>query len=544
MSLSSSGLMETPEALYHWVPGEMVVVVRLPRLPGEETLETLVEQVRSQLNGVLSQYSLTVEAYGTYGRWSNAPAMPPVRRRAFIFGLYRKQPLLAIFLHARHLDPQVHDALPKAISYLQAHLEHLAQLGLHIVSAMPNWLVTAAPLFYGGGGPAFPPRLAPSLEMPPPAYALTGWHVKLLDEHIPLDTRGAEDVQIVVLDTAPHPDRLRSAAARPELRRNWLLQRLASDLRSEDGSFEIVYDRYYPTDDVTAGRGEHGEARYYAMPDHGLAVAGLIRDIAPRARIRLVRILNDYGGCDLYNLFAALSDLEREIVAGNMRRLVINLSLTIMPDIRRLPYIWFDHRRWPTTQLGGAMRVLSHMEEGLRILFESLFAHGALVVAAAGNDSAQANQQGLPLRPPRAPARYESTLGVTAVNSSFAPANFANAANVAPLDTGVATFGGDGYGALDSNTLPDAVRGLYISPVFPGGEQNASGWADWAGTSFSAAIVSGLGAHLLAQGWSAANSILRLAGSQERRGELLFGDPPQAPSLLANVIRVQQRFGL
>ena len=42
--------------------------------------------------------------------------------------------------------------------------------------------------------------------------------------------------------------------------------------------------------------------------------------------------------------------------------------------------------------------VLAHIpmisEEGLRLLFESLYAHGALIVAAAGNDSASATKQG------------------------------------------------------------------------------------------------------------------------------------------------------
>src|SRR5262249_51809897 len=148
-----------------------------------------------------------------------------------------KQPLLALFLHARHLDSQVRDPVSLALPYLQAHLEHFAQIGLHLVSAMPNWLVTAAPLFYGAGGPALPPRPAPPVEpTSAPANILPGWHVKLLDEHIPLDTRGAEDVLVAVLDSSPHPDRLRDAAVRPELRRNWLLQRLASDLRSEDSS--------------------------------------------------------------------------------------------------------------------------------------------------------------------------------------------------------------------------------------------------------------------------------------------------------------------
>lgn len=544
MSRNSTELMGTPDELYHWIPGEMVVVVRLPRLPVDDTQDLLVEQVRTRLNEFLAPYSLSLEPYGSYGRWSEIPTMPPVRRRSFIFGLRQKQPLIAIFFHVRHADTNVRDPMPMALSYLQGHLEHLAQVGLHVVSAMPNWLVTAAPLFYSEGGPAVPPRPAPSLDVAASGNALVGWHLRLADQGFPLDSKGAEDVLIAVLDTAHHPDRIRSAASRPELRRNWLLQRLADDLRNEDGSFAVEYDRYALSSDVRTGRDFYNESRYYSMPDHGLSVAGLIRDMAPRAPIRLIRVLNDFGGGDLYGLFAALTDLEREMVAGSIRRLIINLSLTIMPDIRRLPYIWFDHRQWPTTQLTGVMRVLSHIEEGLRLLFESLYEHGALVLAAAGNDSLKATQQKQSPRPPRAPARYATTLSVTSVNSKFEPSNFANAANVPPLDAGVATFGGDGYGSIDTNALPDAVRGIYIAPTFPGTEQNLTGWADWCGTSFATPIVSALGAHLMAQGWSASNAITRLAASQERRSETLFGTPPDAPGLLGNIIRVQQRFGL
>lgn len=470
--------------------------------------------------------------------------MPPVRRRAFIFGLHRKQPLVAIFFHTRHVDASIADPLPMALSYVQMHLERLAQVGLWIVSAMPNWLVSAAPLYYADSGPAVPPRPSPMLDIPSAVNSLLGWHIALIDPAFPLDAKGADDVLVAVLDSAPHPDRVRSAATRPELRRHWLLQRLVQDLRSEDGSFVVEYDRYLQTDDVSTGRDYQNEARYYLMPDHGLAVAGLIRDVAPRARIRLIRVLNDYGGGDLYSLTAAVSDLERELVTGAVRRLVVNLSLTIMPDMRRLPYIWFDHRQWPTTQLVGAMRVLNHIEEGVRLLFEGLYAHGALVTAAAGNDSLAAVQQGRAPRPPRAPARYETTLSVTAVNSRFEPSGFANAANVAPIATGVATFGGDVYGTLDANALPDAVRGVYISPTFPGGEQNTSGWADWCGTSFATPIVSALAAHLMAQGWSASNILTRLSSGQERQSDRLFGTLPDEPALLANVIRVKQRFGL
>ena len=96
--------------------------------------------------------------------------------------------------------------------------------------------------------------------------------------------------------------------------------------------------------------------------------------------------------------------MEQELVSGAIRRLVINLSLTILPDVRRLPYIWFDNRQWPSAQLSRVTRALAHIEEGLRLLFESLYAHGALIVAAAGNDSMLVNKQGQPPQPPRAPA--------------------------------------------------------------------------------------------------------------------------------------------
>ena len=56
--------------------------------------------------------------------------------------------------------------MPLALSYLHVHLEQLAQEGLVIVSAMPNWLVTAAPVFYGYGGPVFRRSLHPSLLFP------------------------------------------------------------------------------------------------------------------------------------------------------------------------------------------------------------------------------------------------------------------------------------------------------------------------------------------------------------------------------------------
>jgi hypothetical protein len=540
MAAYGNELTGIPDGLRYWIPGEMVVVVRLNRHPAAEAQDILIEQVQRQLSALLAQYGMTLELYGVSERWRNVGNMT---RRSFVFGRHRQHPLIAIFFQVHQPSLISQDPMPLALAYIQGNLEQLAQAGLHVVSAMPNWLVTAAPSSYGGGGPALPPVPAPDVTTLEPVSAPAGWHLDFAEPGLPLDPKGAEDVLVAVLDTARHPRVVQAAATHPDLRRNWLLQQLVTDLRSESGSFEIEYDHYPIIADVCTGQDRYGQPGYYAMPDHGLFVSGIIRSLAPRSRIRLIRILNDYGGGDLYNLFAALTDLEQEVASGAIRRLVINLSLNTMPDVRRLPYIWFDHRQWPSIQLAGAMRVLTHIEEGLRLLFESLYAQGVLIVAAAGNDSYEARKQGQRPRPPRSPARYESVLSVTSVNSHLAPSLFANAACLPPSNGGIATFGGDVYGKLDTSSLPDAVRGLYISSTYPNGEQNRSGWADWAGSSFSAAIISALGAHLMSQSWSAANAMTRIAAGRERRTDRLFGPVPDAPELLANVIRVQQQFG-
>jgi len=544
MSRSATELLGVPREIFYWIPGEMVAVVQLPRRPTNGELDVLVEQVRAQLNDVLAPYQLHLEPYGTSGRWRDS-TLPPVRRRAFLFGLRRRNPFAALFFHVRHADPAIQDSAPMALSYLQEHLEELAQSGLSLVSAMPNWLVIATPSLYTPGGPALPPKPAPPIELAGIANTMPlGWHLSFVDPGIALASPNPAPVTVAILDTALHPDRVRSAALRPELRRNWLLQRFAASLRTNDGSFEIDYSRrYYVTDDVATGRDASNHARYFFMPDHGLFVAGIVRDLAPHASIRLLRVLNDYGGGDLYNLFAALTDLEAELVAGTIERLVINLSATIMPPLRRLPYLWFDDYSWPSRQLSEPIRALQHIEEGLRLLFECLHEQGALVVAPAGNDSLYANQRGEPPVPPRAPARYASVLGVTSVNSRFAPSLFANAANMPPFQTGIAAFGGDHAGTLDESGLPDAVRGLYISPTFPEGEQNASGWADWCGSSFSTAMISALGAHFMAHGRTASDALFDIAAGQQRR-ERIFGGAPDAPSLLANVVQVRQKFGV
>ncbi|HLX59350.1 MAG TPA: hypothetical protein VKR83_20220, partial [Ktedonobacteraceae bacterium] len=223
MARNSIELMGTPDGLFYWIPGELVVVARLQRHPAADAQEVLIEQIRGQLNALLADHGITLEPYGTVGRWQDAAQVTGMRR-SFIFGRNRQQPLIAIFFHALQLNSPAQDPMPVALSYVQSNLDQLARSGLQIVSAMPNWLISAAPVLYSSGGPAMPPVPAPQVDMPASGGGLPAWRVTFADAGMPLDPNGAEDVVVAVLDSALHPERLRAAVTRPELKRNWLLQ--------------------------------------------------------------------------------------------------------------------------------------------------------------------------------------------------------------------------------------------------------------------------------------------------------------------------------
>src|SRR5437899_3614890 len=130
----------------------------------------------------------------------------------------------------------------------------MTQAGLNVVSAMPTWLVTAAPQLYSQGGPAVPPRPAPQLDLAAADNLPVGWHVSFVDTGLPFDPNDAEDVMVAVLDTSQHPDRLMSSAMRPEFKRNRLVLSHTEDLRSEYGSLAIEYDRLPILGDVRTWR--------------------------------------------------------------------------------------------------------------------------------------------------------------------------------------------------------------------------------------------------------------------------------------------------
>src|SRR5690606_38515781 len=73
----------------------------------------------------------------------------------------------------------------------------------------------------------------------------------------------------------------------------------------------------------------------YVMRDHGLFIAGLVHELAPKAEIVLVEALNQYGLGTQLSLAAALNyvieHLKARAAAGQPQaRVIINISLTIL----------------------------------------------------------------------------------------------------------------------------------------------------------------------------------------------------------------------
>jgi hypothetical protein len=91
-----------------------------------------------------------------------------------------------------------------------------------------------------------------------------------------------------------------------------------------------------------------------SVVDHGLYISGLIHEAAPRAQIRLVRVLNDYGIGDLQSILVGVQTvasnpdtLAKLLNIDSQRRIVVNLSLGFGPPTDCLIGV-YSH--WQTLQ--------------------------------------------------------------------------------------------------------------------------------------------------------------------------------------------------
>ncbi|MCS6846642.1 MAG: S8/S53 family peptidase [Anaerolineae bacterium] len=372
-----------------------------------------------------------------------------------------------------------------------------------LLAVSPNWLAGASQGGIGTGGPG---------TTPSPAKRAGEFKVSFLSS-VPSTSNGVAP-DVFVLDTSPPLQetkdgwRIRDAvqdksafSAHPlgEALSKPLQPHPNGGLRSADGTLTMIQvDALGP--DLFAGLKDIGGHPLYAahhpaydMSDHGLFIAGIIRQIAPQARIHLVQVLNEYGVGTLASIAAGFARVARSLQNGKPASpVIVNCSFTLALP---LPGEAGNPRRpgHPIAMLDQAMAKLIGTAEYLasvRRLFRALAPFGldaaqCIVVAAAGNDSSPEA-----IRPARFPAQADFVLGVGALarptNGGLSPAQprapYSNLADK-PQSDGLMVLGD--------------LEGVFTQR-FPGNAPNPFGFARWAGTSFATGVVSALIARLCA----------------------------------------------
>jgi len=206
--------------------------------------------------------------------------------------------------------------------------------------------------------------------------------------------------------------------------------------------------------------------------DHGLFVSGLVHAVAPGSEIHLIRVLNEQGLGDLDTLVNALNLFIKKTLESNgtLENTVINLSLSV--------------NLFPPPPGSEQNNALGALEAVLWVAHE----HGALIVAAAGNDSKPEGG----IEPTRFPASLPCVIGVAGSNAQGNRSCFSNEGDVAAP-------GGDKgeLCELESDYCTENPDACLVGLAIP--DSLTTGYVYWAGTSFSAPLVSGLHALMLGE---------------------------------------------
>ena len=570
--------------IINFVPGQVCIALQCERTPSHAELPGLYERARNVLNGRFAAGLPTCQRHDGIGQIpeierdvfperlsqivgnSSRPVFEPLNSFGPVaswqlFGHRSGRSTILNFfdIGPKTGDPQVDaDLVREVVNFVNNPLRNRTfpndkqvETDSVVAAATPNWYIPASPCTCGGPGgepEAVPPGGANNWTYNfgnPSLQSLVNDARRYRNEG---KATPESNVVVAVLDTCPSVDQVQNAAARFGPAVNWLLHDVAIANPISIGEPPSIS---YPASALTANwRGalcdSARDPRHYLMPDHGLFVSGIVRDIAPAAEIHLIRALDDNGVGTLQGLTHVLTQVL-QLWGGGPMKLIVNLSLMAdipvyspraQPGSQRLLERWFPtaynagvlgtaspgNPDWlaDSTALEAVQTTLGYIHQSLFNVVESLVDHDVLIVAATGNDG----QIGDVHPNPRLPAAYDSVLGVAALarrESQALPlmADYTNLGDEAvpiPIETGVTTepngvavWGGnsvltnvcadcDDASRIDLTTAPvDAVRGVFSSEEIPiSGVPNQTGWAYWVGTSFATPVITGLAADIWA----------------------------------------------
>lgn len=373
--------------------------------------------------------------------------------------------------------------------------------GTHTVlltNVSPNWLGGGAGQTIGTGGPGGPPLEPDPNNLVAKSFAFPN-ATAILAQNRGVDPGFVpNEVDVFILDTKP---------ANMKRVSEGIVDHLEScDTRLLDELVENNVPLYSAANP------------YYDMSDHGLFIAGIIRDIAPNAKIHLIEVLNKYGVGTTMSMAAGCA-MVRALRRPNATPCVVNCSFTLSVPIDPQLVGWrglLNATSHP--EVGFFMKLLGDLAEKLMKQAGDFFGSilkfigsedgdsaTVAIVAAAGNDTKEADR---PPCPPRYPAALPSVLGVGAMensNGAFSRASYSNIPD-SPAGYGLMTLGTIRSVFTTSFPMVDGANKV-LPPLNPPDSKelvpalmngaNLSHLAIWSGTSFAAPVVAGLLANMV-----------------------------------------------
>lgn len=412
------------------------------------------------------------------------------------------------------------------IKHLHTH-QQVDEVGFN---AMPHWFWTGTD-DETHGCPVSPP--IPVTDQGTPGQ----WKMQFQQlANSSLQEKTGAGVTVFVLDTLPSAAQLTQATTTSK--NNTLLRKMIAGMKNSaplDAPAPAININYLdvPGPDQTARTGKdiYGRLVGFPMADHGLTIAGIVRDLAPEAHIECIRVLNDYGVGDMNTLSQALQyiqgRLDHRFGPGDLdgKPVVINLSLVVVP-----PMADWGRFGWDTHP-----EELERILKGLASFMQSMAQDDVIFVASAGNDSDPRDYMMNPSEVrfgPRYPAAFlyekpgvSTMIPVGAVNQQGKATTYSNH----PGPDGFGAYGGElprpepwipsamGHekAHIDPNAPMDAICGVFSDQYYPALSKNdrtevlapdtgypvyaapAGAWAYWVGTSFAVPIISALAARVL-----------------------------------------------
>ena len=229
-----------------------------------------------------------------------------------------------------------------------------------------------------------------------------------------------------------------------------------------------------PTDPDTALAAER-------VRGHGTFIAGIVRQIAPEARILSLPVMSSNGRAETSDVLATLRWLLRRV-----RRARTAPEPTLFVDVVNLSFGWYPGRESRVFPADAYREVLDH-----------LAAEGVRVVASAGNRSTD-----VPVYPAAFAAEQKGSVrtplvSVGALDPDGNVAPYSNTGDWVTLlapGTGLVSTAPEVSGAR----WPDPLVAEAVGGPYPNPNHLARGFARWGGTSFAAAWVSAkIASHLL-----------------------------------------------